>query len=220
MSEKPAELNYHYLYQAPSTNAEQAPLLVMLHGYGSHENDLYSMREYFGQEFHYASLRAPLQLGFGGFAWYQLRYSEIGQMQSDVEFAKKSRDGILQFVQELKKALQLKVDHPTWLIGFSQGAILSYGFALSHPKVFSRVAALSGYVLKDLVPEKYLPANLKHLDFFISHGTEDGIIPVKAARDTVAFLEKIGVNHQYREYPAEHGLNAENMQDLIQWVKA
>jgi phospholipase/carboxylesterase len=210
------ELSLTYNYQKAFSDPEKAPIVLMLHGYGSHENDLYSLKDYLGTEAHYLSVRAPLNLGFGGFAWYPIHFDEGGAKTSDTSKAAESRDLIVSFISEFRATYDLK-DNPIWLLGFSQGAILSYSLALNYPNKFSKVMALSGYVLKEIVPSEYKPTDLRSLDFFISHGTQDEVIPVQAARSTIGFLEQLDVKHRYQEYPEGHGINQENLRDLQKW---
>lgn len=213
-----ADLPLIYNYQAAKKNPEKAPLLVMIHGYGSHENDLFSLKEYLGNDSHFLSLRAPLSLGFGGFAWYPIHFDAVGAKTSDTKMAAQSRDLILSFISQFQEQEQLS-ENPLWLMGFSQGAILSYGLALNEPSKFKRVMALSGYVLKEIVPDKYQKSQVQKLDFFVSHGREDEVIPVQAARMSTEFLEKLGVQHRYQEYPAGHGINPDNLRDLVDWYR-
>ncbi len=212
------ELPLVYNYEAASKPNKKTPLVIMIHGYGSHENDLFSLKEYLGNKAHYLSLRAPMSLGFGGFAWYPIHFDEVGAKTSDSQIAAQSRDLILTFLNQFQEREGL-TQNPIWLMGFSQGAILSYALLLNHPQRFSRVMALSGYVLKEIVPEQYRPSDFKNLDLFISHGNLDEVIPVQAARMTVEFLEKIQVPHHYQEYPSGHGINQENLWDLQKWFK-
>lgn len=211
-----SDLNLVYNFQAAAQNPETAPILIMIHGYGSHENDLYGLKEYLGKSVHYLSLRAPMSLGFGGFAWYPIHFDAVGAKTSDTKMAAQSRDQILAFLSAFREEKGLRAN-PCWLMGFSQGAILSYGLALSYPDKFQRVMALSSYVLKEIVPEQYNPKALQHLDFFVSHGNQDEVIPVQAARMTTEFLEKLKVKHRYQEYPAGHGINPDNLRDLVEW---
>lgn len=212
------DLSLVYNFEKAKSNPESAPLVVMIHGYGSHENDLFGLKQYLGAGAHYLSLRAPITLGFGGFAWYPIHFDASGVKTSDTEAAAQSRDLVLHFIQEFQAKEGLE-SNPLWLMGFSQGAILSYGLALSHPDKFQRIMALSGYVLKEIVPEQYRPADLQHFDFFVSHGREDEVIPITAARMTVDFLEKLQIKHRYQEYKSGHGINPENLRDLQQWFQ-
>lgn len=211
-----ADLPLVYQHQAADSNSPDDPIVLMIHGYGSHENDLFGLKDYLGNKCHLVSVRAPINLGMGGFAWYPINFSELGGKISDTAAAVQSRDLLRQFVAAFREKHQL-TNNPLWLMGFSQGGILSYAYALSYPTEVKRVMALSAYVLKETVPEEYAKAELSGLDFFVSHGVQDEIIPINAARQSVAFLEKLKVAHQYREYPVGHGMNADNVQDLRDW---
>lgn len=215
MSEKG---NYPLAYNFQRSEEAKAPLLLQLHGYGSHENDLYAMRDGLPAALHILSLRAPLNLGMGGFAWYEIDFNQPGAKMNNLEQARESLGLIRTFLKRFREAEDL-VESEVWLMGFSQGCILSYALALQEPHNFSKVLALSGYVLKELVPEQYQPAQIQHLDFFVSHGSEDPIIPVQAARQSVAMLEKLQISHRYQEYPVGHGVAPENFRDLQKWLQ-
>ena len=58
-----------YKLRKPLKKEATTPILFLLHGYGSHEEDLFSFANYLPEEYLIISLRAPLSLGFGGFAW-------------------------------------------------------------------------------------------------------------------------------------------------------
>lgn len=210
-------LSLVYNYRPAAKNADSAPLVLMIHGYGSHENDLFGMADALPPEMHIVSVRAPRSMGFGGFAWYEINFAESGNKINNIEQAEEARDMLRTFVREFRQAFALP-QNPLWLFGFSQGTILSYAYALNYPTEVQKVIALSGYVLSDIIPEKYKPAEVQHLDFFVSHGTEDPVLPIQAARQSVEFLERLNVSHQYREYPVGHGVAPENFRDLQQWI--
>jgi phospholipase/carboxylesterase len=210
-------LPLHYIFQeakGPSDN--DTPIVVMIHGYGSHENDLLGLKDYFSPNVHYLSVRAPISLGFGGFAWYPINFDNLGKKESDTIKAAEGRDLLMRFIKEFKVNHKL-YDNPVWLLGFSQGAILSYALALNYPDQIKKVMALSGYILKEIVPESYPNGSFKDLDFFISHGKEDDVIPIEAPRQGLPILEQLQINHIYREYTQGHGIGPENLQDLKSW---
>lgn len=213
-----ADLPLVYNFQKALKAHANTPIVVMIHGYGAHENDLYSLKDNLGDKVHFVSLRAPMALGYGGFAWYPIHFDAVGAKTSDTKIAEQSRDLIFQFIEafQVQEGFQ---SNPIWLLGFSQGAILSYALALNHPHKFQRIMALSGYVLKEIVPEQYRLQDLQHLDFFMSHGNQDQVIPAEAGRMTAGFLEKLNVQHRYQEYPAGHGINPDNLRDLVDWFR-
>lgn len=202
----------------PKTKSENPPLLLMLHGYGSHEQDLYGMAPMLNEKCLIVSARAPISLPFGGFAWYEIDFNAAGGKMSDIPQAKKSLEAILKFIDEVHEAYGTdpKQIH---LMGFSQGCILSYGLALNHPTKFQKILALSGYILQDIVPTKYSPSELTHLDIFASHGSMDEVLPVQWAQNSMKVLEQLNIQHQYREYPVGHGVSPECFDDMKRWMK-
>ncbi len=202
----------------PKNKTEKPPLLLMLHGYGSHEQDLFSMAPMLNDDCLIVSARAPITLPWGGFAWYEIDFDNRGGKMSNIPQAKESLEIILKFIDEVHEAYGTDPEK-THLFGFSQGCILSYALALNHPQKFQNIFALSGYILKDIIPEKFKSSELAHLDVFASHGTQDEVLPVEWARNAMKILEKLKIPHQYNEYPMGHGINNDCLEDLQQWMK-
>ena len=217
MISEQTQLVHKYL---PSDSTEdKPPLLIMLHGYGSNENDLFSMAPMLNTRASVVSLRAPHTLPWGGFAWYEIDFTQIGKGRiSNVEQARKSLELLIEEIPKFHKQYGTDPDR-TWIMGFSQGCILSYALSLSNPTKFSKVLALSGYILDELVPKSYKSENLGHLDYFISHGVQDEVLPVAWARTAVGILEQLQISHVYKEYPMGHGVNPECFDDMKRWMK-
>lgn len=211
------ELSLVHEVMEPRENSEKPPLLLMLHGYGSNELDLYSMASTLNRKFMIVSARAPLALPWGGFAWYEINFNETGAKMSNLEQARSSLEKLRNFIKEVQQVYHCDPEQ-IWLMGFSQGCILSYALALNDPSSFRGILALSGYILKDMVPEKYDPSQLNKLDFFVTHGTQDTVLPVEWARESAKVLEQLRISHQYREYPMGHGINPECFEDIRKWL--
>jgi phospholipase/carboxylesterase len=104
-------------------------------------------------------------------------------------------------------------------MGFSQGTILSLAYALNHPSKIQHVLALSGYVNQQLLMSPLESNAYKDLDVFASHGSVDQVIPVEWARRTPEFLDKLKIEHEYKEYPVGHGVAPQNFFDLLSWLR-
>ncbi len=213
-----ADLSLVHEVLQPKNKSEKPPLLLLLHGYGSHEQDLFSMAPMLNEDCLIVSARAPLTLPWGGFAWYEIDFDNKGGKMSNIPQAKKSLSKILKFIDEVHEAYDTNPEK-THLLGFSQGCILSYALALNHPEKFQKIFALSGYILKDTIPEKFKGSELAHLDIFASHGTMDEVLPVEWARNAVKILEKLNIQYQYMEYAMGHGVNQQCFDDLQKWMK-
>ena len=201
----------------PSSLANNAPLLIMCHGYGSDENDLFSFASELPEELMIISLRAPYAMQPYGNAWYAINFDAEKGKWSDNEQAIKSRDLIAKFIDEACDAYPVNKDNVT-LLGFSQGTILSYAVALTYPEKIKNIVALSGYINPDIIPETFDKTKLSHLDFYCSHGSVDQVIPVEWARQSPIFLESLNVKHQYSEFPVGHGVAPQNFYDFKTWL--
>lgn len=210
-------LSLEYLIREPKIKQEKNPLLLLLHGYGSNEADLFSFASELPDEYYIISARAPYDLQYGSYAWYAINFDADQNKFSDFEQAKVSRDLIATFIDELIKTYPIDVKNIT-LVGFSQGSILSYAVALSHPEKVKNVIALSGYISEPIFEENYKNNDFSNLSVFASHGTVDQVIPVEWARKTKPFLDNLGIESTYKEYPVGHGVAPQNFYDFKNWL--
>ncbi|OYX83223.1 MAG: phospholipase [Flavobacteriales bacterium 32-34-25] len=194
-------LSLEYLIREPKIKLDKNPLLLLLHGYGSNEADLFSFASELPEEYYVISARAPYENKF-----------------SDHEQAKLSRDLIAQFIEELIANYPIDKKQVT-LLGFSQGAILSQAIALSHPDKVQKVIALSGYISEPIFEENYKNNDFSNLQIFAAHGTVDQVIPVEWARKTKSFLTNLGIESVYNEYPIGHGVSPQVFNDFSNWLK-
>ncbi len=213
-----SELSLDYLVRYPKKNIDNPPLMIMLHGYGSNEQDLFSFAEELPDELLIISAKAPLTLGMGSYAWYSIRFSEDSANFSDLTEAKSSLEIIDTFISEIKNKFKVNTSN-VFLFGFSQGTILSIAYALNNPDKVQHVVALSGYVNQQLLDEGFKENDFTNLDLFVSHGSEDQVIPVIWARKTPAFLNDLRIRNSYQEYPVGHGVAPQNFYDLQKWVQ-
>ena len=137
---------------------------------------------------------------------------------TDIDQATTSRDLIALFLDEVVVKYPVDATNIT-LVGFSQGAILSYAVALSYPEKIKKVVALSGYLNKDILAPNYLKNDLSQLRIFASHGTVDQVIPVEWARKAPLILQNLGVAITYKEYPMGHGISPQNFKDFSDFLK-
>ena len=210
-------MNLQYLIQEPAVKLEKNPLIILLHGYGSNEEDLFSFAPELPKEYYVISVRAPFDLQPYGHAWYAIHFDADENKFSDNDEARESVKLIASFIDEMIAKYPIDTDNIN-LIGFSQGAILSYATALTYPEKIAKVVALSGYLNLDIVPENIDKQAIAHLKFFISHGTVDQVIPVDWARKAKPALETLGLDVTYNEYPIGHGVAPQNFYDFKNWL--
>ena len=206
--------NLHFVERTPvATTEAPAPLLILIHGYGSNEMDLFSFAEELPDSLHIVSLRAPLELGYNSFAWYSINFDADQNKFSDLEEARTSLGHISTFIDEFTAEKNVDTNN-IFVVGFSQGAILGYGLSLNSNKI-QHVVALSGYLNEDLINDTITDTPA---DFFCSHGSVDQVIPVDWARKAKPALENLGLEVVYHEYPVGHGVAPQNFFDFKNWL--
>ena len=181
------KLSLEYLIRKPKKPIGKPPLLVMLHGYGSNEQDLFSFADELPDELLIISARAPLSMGFGSYAWYTIHFDAPAGKFSDIQEAIKARDTINNFIDEVTNNFEFDTNN-VFLLGFSQGTILSYAVALNYPGKVQHVIALSGYINNELLPKELFRSDFNELDFYISHGSVDQVIPVDWGKKGTSFF--------------------------------
>lgn len=209
-------MSLHYIVREPSEKSENPPLLILLHGYGSNEQDLFSFAEELPKELLIVSAQAPYEMGYGGYAWYAINFDEINGKFSDLKQARTSIDKIAGFIDEIKVKYNTNQDK-TFLLGFSQGAILSYSLSFIYPNKVNHIIALSGYINDEMIP-KQISDNIK-TDYYCSHGTVDQVLPIEWARKSKPFLDNLSLENVYSEYPVGHGVAPQNFYSFKSWIE-
>mgnify|MGYP000312505511 CR=1 FL=1 len=164
------DLSLYHIIRESSLN-ENAPLLILFHGYGSDENDLFSFASELPEELFIISVRAPYAMQPFGNAWYAINFDAEQGKWSDTEQAKESRDLIAKFIDEAIEAYPVDANNVN-LLGFSQGTILSYAVALTYPEKIKNIIALSGYVNTDNQTADVFQLNGNNLELSLSN---DGV---------------------------------------------
>ena len=211
------DLSLYHLIRPPKTKQEKSPVLIMLHGYGSDANDLFSFASELPDDLFIISAQAPYPLPPYGNAWYAINFDSVqGKFSDDVQ-AVESRNKIAAFIDEVVENYPVDAKNLT-LLGFSQGTILSYAVALSYPEKVKNVIALSGYINLNILEKNYKERDFSNLSVYASHGTGDQVIPVTWARRNPEILKQLGIEHTYSEFPVGHGVAPQNLMELKSWI--
>ena len=201
-----------YRLRPPAGEPEGA--LVLFHGRGADENDLFPLLDMLDPDRRLlgATPRGPLSLPPGGAHWYVVQ--EIGYPD------KPTFDASFVRAAEWLDALAAESGVPperTILGGFSQGTVMTYalGLAAGRPRP-AGLLALSGFIptvdglVLDLSPP--LPP------VAMGHGSYDPVISVEFGRRAKSLLEEAGAEVLYRESPLPHTIDPRCLDDLRDWV--
>lgn len=205
-----------YLVKHPKVENNKTPLLILLHGVGSNETDLFSLANQLPEKYLVVSARAPINLGKDSYGWYHIDFSNGKPMYNNNE-AESSRQTIIKFIEELKKKFSFN-HQEIYLCGFSQGGIMAYSVGLTRPDLVKGIAVMSGRLLDETKP-LINKEKAKTLKIHISHGTQDPVLKIQYAREANAYLKTLGLNPAYHEYQDVHTINAQMLSDLITWLK-
>lgn len=203
-------------YLVRQASKPHAPLVLLLHGYGSNEEDLFSLEPYLDPEHTVISLRAPLTMGPGSYAWFPLAFSEEGPVVLDQAQAETSRQLIADCILWIVSELQTDPAR-TIIFGFSQGAIMGSGIALTEPSLVSAAVLHSGRILPEFLAKASVPA--KSPEFLVLHGLYDPVLPVEHGRAAHESLTKLGLPSEYHEFPIAHQISDESLYIATTWIK-
>lgn len=211
------DLKLEHITRPTEELTSETPVLFMFHGYGSNEEDLFSFASELPEELFIISAQAPYALPPQGYAWYALEFDANGAKSSNDAQAIESRDLIAEFITDACEAYGLNANNVT-LLGFSQGTILSYAVALSYPEKVKNVVALSGYISEPILAEGYQNKSHQHLNFYVSHGTVDQVLPIELARNSKTTLDSLQIPYVFEEYPVGHGVAPQNFYSFRSWL--
>lgn len=213
----PIKMELKYLVREPKIKSEHPPLLLLLHGFGSNEKDLFSFANQLPDKYLVVAAQGQISIGGDGYAWYHVDFSS-GKPAYKFEEEEKSRKVIIDFIEAIKKQYQVDAKQ-VYLCGFSQGAIMSYSIALTRPDLVKGIAVMSGRLLEEIKPLIQPKEKLSGLKLFVSHGTNDNVLTFDYAKQSVAYLNTLGLQPIFKQYTAGHEINAAMFSDLLEFLK-
>ncbi|MDQ2982723.1 MAG: phospholipase [Actinomycetota bacterium] len=199
-------------YRTRPAAGEPESALVLFHGRGADENDLFPLLDMLdpGQKLLGLTPRAPLMLPPGGCHWYVVR--EVGY--PDPATFGESFNAVSEWLDSIGVPPERTV-----LGGFSQGAVMSYALGLdrSRPRP-AAIVALSGFI--PMVEDFDLDLARPLPPIAIGHGTQDPVIGVGFGRQAKETLEAAGTDVLYRESPLPHTIDPRFLAELVPWLQA
>ncbi len=219
---KTKSLSLVHQIRRPTVNSSQKPpLLLMLHSIYSNEESLISYAQMLDSQFFIVSARAPILLAPNAHAWFPIKLSrdEKSFLLEDVE---KCRFLLMHFIAELIDSYDLD-SRQLYLMGFSQGAVMSFSLALTIPSKISGVVAMSGRIESATLDEMDKRglidfSGIEKLPIFVAHGQDDQMIPIRYGRETCDHLKALKVNLKYVEYSTGHKLDDIIVKDGGDWL--
>lgn len=205
-----------YDIHVPQNVADGTPVVVLLHGRGSHKGDLMGLQPGLPPEAIVVTPQAPFSgaaWGYGGgWAWY--RY--LGGTTPEPETFLAGQAELEAFLAALPGLLPVRPG-PVVLGGFSQGATSGLAYALRHPGTLAGVLVLSGF-LADHPSVAASPETVGGTPVFWGHGLEDPMIAHATGAAGRAALRAAGATLEARDYPIGHWIEPGEVADVTAWL--
>lgn len=193
-------------------------LLVLLHGVGSNEEDLFGLASHVPANFHVVSLRAPNVVGHGSYAWFQFGVSPQGQRVIHQAQEAASRRLVAETLAGLSR--QLGVPPERVIVGgFSQGGIMSLSLLLTQPQLVHGAMVLHSRLLDEVRPFVAPEAQLQGKQLWVSGGTRDQVLPIAHAQAIRHQVQKLPLTLRYTEFPNAHEITQDELTAAMEWLR-
>jgi phospholipase/carboxylesterase len=202
--------DWHLLIQQPKDQIAKR-VIFLIHGWTGDERSMWVFASRLPEDALLIAPRAPfpsVHENYAGYSWVKERSAELSTFEDFAE----GRARFTQLLALLSKEREENFSHFS-MIGFSQGAALSYSFALQSPAKIEKLAALAGFLPKGsegLAKEQPLQGK----EVFIAHGSRDETVPVESAHEARDTMTLAGADLRYCEADIGHKLAAECFRGL------
>jgi phospholipase/carboxylesterase len=195
------------------------PTILTLHGRGANAFDLLGLAPHIcGGKFLIICPQGPLETPIApdtmGYAWYPM---SLGGSH-DVTAILSARQKLQNFLDECLR--RYPIDQKKLVVlGFSQGGVMAYSLALANPERFAALVVLSSWLPRELAAQLSINESVQSLPTLVQHGTEDHMIEITRARDSVERLRALRLPLTYREYEMGHEIRPRSLVDLSTWLE-
>ncbi|WP_218509230.1 alpha/beta hydrolase [Variovorax sp. dw_308] len=192
-------------------------LLVLLHGVGSNEGDLFGLAPMMPTRFHVLSLRAPNVLAPDAYAWFQFHVAADGRRTTDKVQERESRFLVGELAATACEQLGIPPGR-TVVGGFSQGGIMSLSLLLTQPARLRAAMVWHSRLLPEVQPDLAPAEALAGKALWISHGAADNVIPPAAAQHAREFVASLPVALSGADFPGGHEIRPAELEQSVAWL--
>jgi phospholipase/carboxylesterase len=206
----------NYVVRVPNESKNPAPMLILLHGYGSDENDLFSLVNQIPANWLVVSVRAPNKISNNSYCWYSVKM-ENSKIIINPKEEEKSREAILTLIHKLSTIYKVDTSKIV-LAGFSQGANIAESTSLLNATIIKGFAVFSGRFLDELKPLLIKTQNYKNMMAFVAHGTEDNMLPINYAQENTKILSQLGIKIECLTDEVGHSISKKELHAFSNWL--
>lgn len=206
----------HNIIRENNDSVTKSPLLILLHGYGSNENDLFSFSSQVPKNWIVVSVRAPFKLNENSYRWYNVKMVN-GKIVVNIDEEERSRKKLIELISEI--TTKYNVDSKKIIVaGFSQGANMAQSLGLGDPNLVTGFGVFSGRFAEEFGPHISKSTALKNCKAFISHGSGDTMLPKTYASENITKLKELGIQITYCEDTNGHSISTKQWSEFSKWL--
>jgi phospholipase/carboxylesterase len=205
-----SDLSLEYVLSTPggAPDADQRPLVVLMHGRGADMADLSDIAPALdrgGYRFVFPNAPHPFQ-PYPGTTFGRTWFNGWPPTRQSLD---ESRAKLLRFLDEVV-ARYPTPEGKLLISGFSQGGVMSFDAGFRTQQKLAGIVSMSGAIFENELPK---------VPILMVHGTADDMIPVIAARRARRFLEGHGTLPEYHEFPMGHHVTPESMEAVGEFIQ-
>ncbi|MCZ8197100.1 MAG: hypothetical protein O9267_05805 [Flavobacterium sp.] len=192
------------------------PLLILLHGHGNNENDLFSFSSQIPENWIVVSVRGPYQLAENSYRWYDAKMIN-GKIVINIDEEERSRKKLKQLISEITN--KYNVDSQKIIVaGFSQGGNMSQSLGLGNPNSVTGFGVFNGRYNEEFSPYISKSIALKNSKAFIAHGSGDTMLPKTYVTENITKLKELGIQITYYEDSNGHSISTKQWDEFSKWL--
>ena len=200
--------------------AQEPPrFLLLLHGWTGDENSMWIFTRRLPADLWIIAPRGPHAAKEGGYSWRALPSAQASDWGlPTLSDLRPAAEGLVRLVDEVSASIGVDATQFD-VAGFSQGGALTNVLSLLYPQRIRKAAVLAGFMpggVDDLLERRVLAGK----QFFVAHGTQDNLVPVERARESIELLERAGAQVIFCEAEVGHKVSADCLRSLEAFFKS
>ena len=208
-----------FLERPAAADVAEPWLLLLMHGVGSNEADLFGLAPHMPPAFHVVSLRAPNVLSPDSYAWFSFQVDAAGQRTIDEAQERESRFLVGEMLTSATQQLGIPQERVV-VGGFSQGGIMSLSLLLTQPEKVHAAMVWHSRLLPQVEGHLAPRDAFEGKALWVSHGTADNVIPLAAAEHMRAFVGKLPIALSGADFPGGHEIRPAELQQAVAWLQS
>ena len=202
------EIELDYIFMPSKVPSKK--LMIILHGRGDSSEGFRGFAPYLNiDDMNYILFDAPYEY-YTGFSWYQLPPNQLQGILNSSEILEGDLDRLFESQFNARES---------FLLGFSQGSLLTFEFGARYKKVLAGYIAISGYIYDAPKLLTEMNQEVQQGKWLCTHGTFDDVLPFETSVEQVEFLQDNGFDIEFVTYEKDHTIVESELKMISEWIK-